>query len=1029
MAKKIYDSPNVYMTEKDLTFAVETLGITTLGAVGETKKGPAFQPIAIANYDEFKIVFGGTSPEKFKNTQIVKYELPYIAKSYLSQSNQLLVTRILGLSGYNAGTAYAIRTMGACDGDTLTGITSGTTIVKFTVDTSENIFYVSGTTDLLIDEIASITSVDVTKFDTTYGQFFSANTSTYSTKNWYLNNVLYWGIFSNTGLGDVDTQRNTKSLSPGAPADPSNIDSYELPVGVPSSDRTSNILLNEFNFNETTDKFTGYAWALYAYDITGTTGTTISGKIAITNITQTCTPKAEYHKKLVATLRSRGSYITDNLNYNVAYSSVALTNMNAAEANPLASFDITGTTSGGTDFSYTVSLDKTKKNYIKNVLGSATFDKNANLFVEEVYNSTINRGWHLGYIKGLMAEILPVTNWAHYKFQFQSPVTPFFVSELRGGVPQRLFRFVSISDGNNANIEIKASVANVDLDKATFDLYIRAYNDSDKSVVLLERYLTLSMDETNKNYIGRKIGTINNKYPLKSAYFIVEMAENAPADAIPAGFEGYEFRTSGVTGITDPSYCGVPEIGYKVKYYKPGDLMVDPPDGLPIYSNGDKVRKAYLGFSDLEYGYDSDLLYFHGKQSLDDSYTYNDGADWATKTKGFHMDYYSKDIVDAFGERVFEYGVSGFTDAAAIAADPDHPYYDIKTRKFTALFYGGFDGWDAYRDIRTNVDDYKIGRTSFVRSGFSTFASQEYGETFGTSDYYAFLYGIKTFQNPEQTVINVLVTPGIDLVNNTELVRDAIEIVEDKRMDCIYIPTLPDIKLFNNSDASSTENWYFPNDIVNELANTEIDSNYTAVYYPWVQISDTENNANLFIPPTGEVVKNIAYTDNVAQPWYATAGYNRGIMNCIRARIVLDQDARDSLYPGRVNPIATFSDVGNLIWGNRNLQIADSAMNRLNIRRLLNQAKKLIMSVSKRLLFDPNDTTLRNQFLSQVNPILDNIRKERGLTDFRVKLDTQTEDDDRNTMRGKIFLKPVDALEFIELEFNVTPTSVSFDTL
>ena len=152
-------------------------------------------------------------------------------------------------------------------------------------------------------------------------------------------------------------------------------------------------------------------------------------------------------------------------------------------------------------------------------------------------------------------------------------------------------------------------------------------------------------------------------------------------------------------------------------------------------------------------------------------------------------------------------------------------------------------------------------------------------------------------------------------------------------------------------------------------------------------------------------------------------------MNCIRARIVLDQDARDSLYPGRVNPIATFSDVGNLIWGNRNLQIADSAMNRLNIRRLLNQAKKLIMSVSKRLLFDPNDTTLRNQFLSQVNPILDNIRKERGLTDFRVKLDTQTEDDDRNTMRGKIFLKPVDALEFIELEFNVTPTSVSFDTL
>jgi phage tail sheath protein FI len=173
----------------------------------------------------------------------------------------------------------------------------------------------------------------------------------------------------------------------------------------------------------------------------------------------------------------------------------------------------------------------------------------------------------------------------------------------------------------------------------------------------------------------------------------------------------------------------------------------------------------------------------------------------------------------------------------------------------------------------------------------------------------------------------------------------------------------------------------------------------------------------------------MAYTDNVAFPWFATAGYNRGLVKCNRARIVLDQESRDVLYPGRINPLATYSDVGVVIWGNRNLQIKSSALDRLNIRRLLLQARRLIMSVSKRLLFDPNDTTVRNQFLSLVNPILDNIRKERGLTDFRVSVAMDVEDNDRNTLKGKIFIKPTPTLEFIELEFTVTPQNVSFDNI
>jgi len=1016
MANKVYDSPGVYMTEKDLTFSTEVIGVTTLGLVGEALKGPAMQPIFIKNWDDFKVMFGGTDPTKYKGTQIPKYELAYIAKSYLSQTNQLYVTRVLGLSGFNAGMAYVLRTIGNVDQSTLTYPTPITYDIDFCANCSGTFKVLDSSTDL-IDEFETLIGIDKTQFDDAFNTYFRMTSSPYP---WYGNgtgatdgNGVYWGTLPTDvqAAFDLATTGGTQA------------DAYELPSDIDPSFENEHWLVNTFILvtNLTGDTYTGKAFNFYVDPNTiGVSGSGFTtGTTTLTVVNYTGTPLLEYHNKEVATLRSRGFYSSDVLyRYaDVPSPTIALTNTTDVIVDPYASFNITGTTiTSGVTYDYTVNLDSTSTNYIKKVLGVTPTDKDSYLYVESFYPTVLQEGYNNRKIKGVHPTIKVTGTYSHYKFQYQTPMTPYFVSELRGGLPQRLFRLVSISDGNTANTEIKVSIANVSLDTKTFDIYIRRYSDVDRNVVLVERFLGCNMNPSSDDFVGKKIGTIDNMFDLKSAYVMVELDEFAPTTAVPAGFEGFSYRTA--TSI------GVPELGYKLKYYAAGETIYTPPFGDPVISSGDKVRKNYLGFSDTV-GLDPDFLQFKGMSGTP---TWGQGSEWGGRTKGFHMDMNAASILDSNGDSVFAVGVGQFTDNVALTTDTTEPYSDIRTRKFTCLLAGGFDGWDIFRNSRTNTDPYKIGRAGYVAGGFVTFNIQGKDDDYGTSDYYAYQIGAQSQENPEDVNINILATPGIDLLNNTDLVRDALEIIEEKRQDAIYLPTLPDIKLLNNNSPANTDDWYYPRDIVSELEGTDIDSNYAAVFYPWYQIYDADNSTNLFISPTVDVVRNLALTDNVAHPWYASAGYKRGLVNAKRTRIKLTQDYRDILYKGRINPLATFSDIGVAIWGNRNLQVANSALNRLNIRRLLLQTKKLIGQVGNRLLFDPNDDTIRTDFLAAVNPILDNIRKERGLIDFRVKLEPQADGDDRNTLRGKIYLKPTPALEVIDLEFTVTPTNVSFDS-
>ena len=304
---RVFVSPGVYTSEKDISYVTKQIGVTTLGLAGETTKGPAFQPIFISNYDEFKSFFGGQNATKVKETGIVKYELPYIAKSYLTKSNQLYVTRALGFSGYDAGESWSITSTG--------------------------------------------------------------------------------------------TDNN----------------------------------------------------------------------------------------KVIATLRSRAAYGGDEI-LDFKVSGATELEISGAISGATDDFILSGYTGGDAinAFSYTVSFDPTNKNYITRVLGTSVEGK-APIFVDEFYSDMFNDAVAVSGFTGLSQTLISDDDFSNYKVEYSPAVSPYVVSEVQGDVIKKLFRFITISDGNSANKEIKVSISNIKPDSKEFDLQIRAFYDTDANPVFVEK--------------------------------------------------------------------------------------------------------------------------------------------------------------------------------------------------------------------------------------------------------------------------------------------------------------------------------------------------------------------------------------------------------------------------------------------------------------------------------------------------------------------------------------------------------------
>lgn len=887
----IFVSPGVFTREQDFTVFASRIGITRLGVVGKTLKGPAFEPIKIRTTDDYLLRFGSTDPD---------YPLPYVANSFLAQSNELTVTRVLGSNGFTNSPAWLI-------------IADISTTYSGTSTFSGLTFTKTGAPAPITYNFSSITN-----------SMTNGTVSAYTVGNDVVIN------YSGTVLS---SEVNT-ALS---------LDSNYVALGITTTDNTVTTLGSG-------------TWSLVVSDVE---------------------PKGPKSGSTLAVLRSKRNQITNSFYFDEE-SDVTI----GATTTTLGTFMLSATTgplTAQTNSGFTISLDETREDYIVKILGKnpEVIGGAPNLYVERIYPHFTRQADSMEDIQGINPELVYTNENSYTDFanSYTNAVTPWVVSRVIGGDVKNLFRVQTISDGDAANAEIKISIANIDIINYTFDIIVRRFEDTDAtaSSTALERWPNLSLREEDSNYIAKAIGTTDEEYPRKSNFITIDLAPSFPRNTVPAGFRGYSLRESGISGSTSANI-----------YYKTG------------YLSGDSTFKTFLGISELGYtnftanqvssrnaikNIELDLFSYEGGELVD-----------RTVIKGFHLE-------NTANSNDF---ISGDIDSLTGYTNANQTLIDRNKLKFTLVPAGGFDGWDKYQSYSELYEEFTDAYTSNVN---------------------AFKSALDEIANPEVVDINVLATPGVDFSNNSTIVRYALGIVED-RTDALYIMDAP--RLTSGSIKGTAE------EVASRLEATGIDSNYAATYWPWVQIEDPNSGKYTYQAPTMLAVQTYALTDNVAAPWFAPAGLNRGLAGpqIVRADVRLNNNQRDTLYQSRVNPIATFVQQGVVIWGQKTLQFRQSALDRINIRRLLLQVRRLVSAASLTLLFEQNDQTLRDQFLAKVEPILLQIQNQRGLNAFKVVMDdsNNTADTiDRNTLVGKIQLQPTRTAEFISLDFSIMPTGARFE--
>jgi hypothetical protein len=633
----------------------------------------------------------------------------------------------------------------------------------------------------------------------------------------------------------------------------------------------------------------------------------------------------------------------------------------------------------------------------------------------------------------------------------------------------KLFRIVSRDGGEWSQSNFKVSIENVRASVSlsdpygTFDVVLRRAQDSDNVIQYVERFSNLTLNPASEKYIGLVIGdkymefdTTQSRlreygeYDNQSKYIRVEVR-----DDVASGLTDPAFLPFGVFGPTAPtsvtmtsgslvqttaaSYTSIIMSGTAA-----GIASISLAPAGSLYKSGkytDHTCSVYYPQVETRLSASGGALAnpkdaFFGAQSAQNLNTAGNvkfDAGWSGYLRSFPAGLqttlaptwvfslddvstsssataYWKSSAAATGNRVNGRSVTAMSGgySAVLAAGYD---------SFTSPMYGGFDGLKI-----TEIEPFRNSAMGTSDTAFTNYA------------YNSIQQALQSVSDPEVVEYNLLTVPGL---TNTKLTQQVIDVCED-RADALAVIDLEDVySPFTENTKSFKNRIGTPAQAISALRLRQIDSSYACTYFPWVQIKDTISSRTLWAPPSVIALGTMAGSEAKSELWFAPAGFNRGGLTEGDAGLPvtgltykLTSKDRDSLYDASINPIASFPSEGIVVFGQKTMQVQRSALDRINVRRLMIFVKKQVSRIAAGLLFDQNVKTTWARFTGQVNPFLAGIKSGLGLSEYKVVLDeTTTTPDlvDQNIMYAKIFLKPARSIEFIAVDFVITRSGASFE--
>lgn len=690
--------------------------------------------------------------------------------------------------------------------------------------------------------------------------------------------------------------------------------------------------------------------------------------------------------------------------------------------------------------------------------------------VDEIFSTNGFSTWSTtsnvyGFIAPLKSNTQPISL-DKYRSQSRSAKTGWVIaqdlstdtSSFSPAAQQKLFRIAALDSGEFEQKNYKISISEISPpatdfdDYGTFRIEVRSVGDTDNRVEVLEQY-SVNLNPASDNYIARVIGDSYvewsdtdkvlkqyGTYTNRSSRIRVEMDSELDSGLLdptylPFGFYGpprfKRFQiSSSVNGVPTTSLPVSPVSCSAARAYDSSKFIASSASitasivfpSIPLrvnaYDGGlTNVTDAYFGISVGERVATTtfDNTYYDLTRAVTSDIGSN--YDWHDQAYGepsfiFTLD----DVSGSDGVNDGHIYVSGSRTSGTSITAVEGGYRTILEdgyNKFTMPLYNGFDGFDV-----TEIEP--------LRNSFMDANSTERNNYV----YYTYERAINTVSDPETLVTDIISIPGL---TNTSLTTKLINVCEN-RADALAIVDLPNVYIPEGEEYKANKaNRYVgtAKTVANDLKARSLNSSYGATYYPWVQI-----NGNLWVPPSVVALGAISYGQSTQELWFAPAGFTRGGLANGRAGLAvtnvsqqLTSKDRDTLYESNINPIARFPAEGIVIFGQKTLQVTPSALDRINVRRMLIFVKREISKIAATLLFDQNVDATWARFTGQVNPFLSSIKSRLGLTDYRVILDnTTTTPDliDRNVLYAKVFLKPARAIEFIAIDFTITDSGASF---